>query len=208
MNRLGVLDGMMARVPLLARVALAGMVLCGALFAMIESRASILRSGTEVRLAVAPVDPRDLFRGDYVVLAYAIGTLDAKTLGIGDDLKRGEEVFVSVRPAANGLAEAVAMSRSLPAPSAGVVVLKGTISATRACLPGATGEPDCGLGALRGVRIAYGLESYFVPQFEGLAIERTERRRIEVVAAVAADGQSAIKRLLLDGKALYSEPPY
>ncbi len=208
MNRLGVLDGMMARVPLLARVGLAGVVLGGALFAMIESRASILRSGTEVRLAVAPVDPRDLFRGDYVVLAYAIGTLDAKTLGIADDLKRGEEVFVSVRPAPNGLAEAVAMSRSQPVPSNGVVVLRGKVSATRACLPGATGEPNCGLSALRGVRIAYGLESYFVPQFEGLAIERTERKRIEVVAAVAADGQSAIKRLLLDGKPLYSEPPY
>ncbi|MGL4974137.1 MAG: GDYXXLXY domain-containing protein, partial [Bosea sp. (in: a-proteobacteria)] len=200
-------DGAIGRVPLLARVILAAALLCGALFAMIESRASILRSGTEVRLAVVPVDPRDLFRGDYVVLAYAIGTLDAKKLGIAEDLKRGEEVFVSVKPDANGLAEAVAISRSLPAPSSGVQALKGKISATRVCLPNASGALDCGSGT-RGVRIDYGLESYFVPQFEGLAIERTERKRIEVVAAVSADGQSAIKRLLLDGKPLYSEPPY
>lgn len=207
MNRLGILDGMIGKVPLPARAILAAALLCAALFAMIESRASILRSGAEVRLAVVPVDPRDLFRGDYVVLAYAIGTLDAKKLGIADDLKRGEEVFVSVKPGVDGLAEAVAMSRTLPAPSSGVQTLKGKVTATRACLPNPNGQPDCSAGA-RGVRIAYGLESYFVPQFEGLAIERTERKRIEVVAAVSADGPSAIKRLLMDGKPLYSEPPY
>ncbi len=56
--------------------------------------------------------------------------------------------------------------------------------------------------------IAYGLESYFVPQGEGRRIETTPKARIEVVAAVAGDGTAAIKRLLIDGKLVYAEPPY
>jgi uncharacterized membrane-anchored protein len=196
------LDGLIGKVPLLARVVLAGALLCAALFAMIESRASILRSGTEVRLAVAPVDPRDLFRGDYVVLAYGIGTVDAAKLSGNTEWKRGEEIYVSVKPGADGLAEPTALSRALPVPQAGLTALKGQVVGSSVCVAATDGPARCGL------RISYGLESYFVPQFEGLAIERTERARIEVVAAVSASGQSAIKRLLVDGKPLYREPPY
>jgi uncharacterized membrane-anchored protein len=56
--------------------------------------------------------------------------------------------------------------------------------------------------------VRYGLESYFVPQGEGKNIEATEKARLEVVAAVTPSGQSAIKRLLIDGKPVYDEPPY
>ena len=35
-----------------------------------------LRFGTEVMLQTVPVDPRDLFRGDYVTLRYGISTLE------------------------------------------------------------------------------------------------------------------------------------
>jgi uncharacterized membrane-anchored protein len=40
---------------------------------MIESRAAILRDGTEIVLQVEPIDPRDLMRGDYVRLQYGGG---------------------------------------------------------------------------------------------------------------------------------------
>ena len=47
---------------------------------MIEGRASILRSGTEVLLKTAPVDPRDLLRGDYVILTYDISTISTTSI--------------------------------------------------------------------------------------------------------------------------------
>ena len=47
---------------------------------MIESRAAILVSGTEVLLKTAPVDPRDLLRGDYVALSYDISRVPLATL--------------------------------------------------------------------------------------------------------------------------------
>ncbi|HEU0085033.1 MAG TPA: GDYXXLXY domain-containing protein [Bradyrhizobium sp.] len=70
-----------------------------------------------------------------------------------------------------------------------------------------TGVRDCKLGS-RAVDVRYGLESYFVPQGKGKKIEQTARGRLEVVAAVAPSGQAAIKRLLIDGKPIYDEPPY
>jgi uncharacterized membrane-anchored protein len=66
---------------------------------------------------------------------------------------------------------------------------------------------DCKAGN-RAVRVKYGLESYFVPEGEGRKIETTDKARLEVVAAVTASGQSAIKRLLIDGQPVYDEPPY
>ena len=67
----------------------------------------------------------------------------------------------------------------------------------------------CGSGAgCPVVGVEYGIEAYFVPEGEGRAIETTEKSRLEIVAAVARSGDAAIKRLLLDGKMLYTEPLY
>ena len=55
--------------PLLALL-IATLVLVGLPGWMILDRAAILRDGTEIVLKTAPVDPRDLMRGDYVRLRY------------------------------------------------------------------------------------------------------------------------------------------
>ncbi|EAB6717932.1 hypothetical protein DUP91_26775, partial [Salmonella enterica subsp. enterica] len=44
---------------------------------MIQGRAAILRDGREVLLRVQPVDPRDLLRGDYVVMSYLASDVPA-----------------------------------------------------------------------------------------------------------------------------------
>lgn len=202
------LDGVIDRVPLFIRACLAALVLAGLILAMVKDRADLLRTGTEVRLATAPVDPRDLFRGDYVVLSYDISQLQTAKLGETRDFKTGEPVFVVLRPNADGRSEAVAISRTFPAPGPGQVVIEGKATGGRFCrpAPGATSRA-CAPDEFS-TRITYGLESYFVPQGQGRRIERTERSRVEVVAAVSATGKAAIKRLLIDGKPVYDEPPY
>ena len=199
-------DALVGRVPLLWRALAAMLLLTGGLLALVESRASILRSGTEVRLKTAPVDPRDLFRGDYVVLGYPISTVEGPA-GREGGFKRGDTVFVTLTRDAEGFARATAVSRTRPAVAGTDTVIAGRVLSTGACALNDAGEADCSGGSRR-LRIAYGLESYFVPQGEGRAIETTERSRIEVVAAVSAGGEAAIKRLLIDGKLVYAEPPY
>src|SRR3954454_22511931 len=96
------LDNVIARVPLLLRYLLAALLLCGLILATVVQRAAILRNGQEVRLELTPVDPRDLFRGDYVVLAYRIGTVNAP-LGGATAFTRGQQVFVTLRPDASSM---------------------------------------------------------------------------------------------------------
>lgn len=186
------LDGLVARVPLLWRTLLAILILCGALLSLVESRASILRKGAEIRLKTAPVDPRDLFRGDYVVLGYEIGAIELAAVTGDREFRRGETIFVQLRPDAEGFARVVAVFRERPAVAPPDLVIAGKV---RSATPGR-------------LTVSYGLESYFVPQGSGRAIERTERARIEVVAAVSGSGDAAIKRLLIDGKLVHAEPPY
>ncbi len=195
-------DALIARVPLLWRMLAAMLLLSGGLLALVQSRASILRSGTEVRLKTVPVDPRDLFRGDYVVLAYPISTVDG---GPGVSYRRGDQVYVTLAPDADGFARAIGVAKARPSGTGAVIA--GRVVSTGACALNDAGEADCSVGTRR-LRIAYGLESYFVPQGEGKAIETTARSRIEIVAAVSAGGEAAIKRLLIDGKLVYAEPPY
>lgn len=194
------------RVPLLWRTLGAMLLLTGGLLALVESRAGILRSGSEVRLKTVPVDPRDLFRGDYVVLAYPISTVEGPVGGDGG-FKRGDAVFVTLTRDAEGFAQARAVARTRPTLANGEVAIAGRVQSTGACALNDAGEADCASGRRR-LRIAYGLESYFVPQGEGRAIETTPRARIEVIAAISAGGEAAIKRLLIDGKLVYAEPPY
>jgi uncharacterized membrane-anchored protein len=201
-----VLDTIIARVPLLLRYVLAALALCGLIVAMILPRAAILRSGQEARLEVVPIDPRDLFRGDYVVLGYRIGTVNPPP-GVSTPFTRGQQVFVTLRPDSNGKSQAVAISAERPTASGNDIVISGVVSTPSTCQLNDAGARDCKLGS-RAVGVRYGLESYFVPQGEGKKIERVEKARLEVIAAVAPSGQAAIKRLLIDGQPVYDEPPF
>ncbi len=201
------MDNVIGRVPLLPRYSVAALVLCGLILATVVQRAGILRSGQEARLEVVPVDPRDLFRGDYVVLTYRIGTVDFPKDAMSSPFTRGQQVFVTLRPDANNKSQAVAISAERPAISGADIVISGVVSSPSTCPLNETGARDCKLGS-RAVGVRYGLESYFVPEGEGKKVELTPKALLEVVAAVAPSGQAAIKRLLIDGKPVYDEPPY
>jgi uncharacterized membrane-anchored protein len=201
------MDNFIGRVPPLPRYILAALVLCGLILATVVQRAGILRSGQEARLEVVPVDPRALFRGDYVVLTYRIGTVDFPKDAMSSPFTRGQQVFVTLRPDESNKSKAVAISAERPAVSGTDIVISGVVTAPSTCPLNETGVRDCKLGS-RAVGVRYGLESYFVPEGEGKKIEATPRALLEVVAAIAPSGQAAIKRLLIDGKPVYDEPPY
>src|SRR4051812_30681549 len=148
------IDNVIGRVPLLPRYFLATLVLCGLILATVVQRAAILRSGQEVRLELTPVDPRDLFRGDYVVLAYRIGTVDVPLDG-ATAFTRGQQVFVTLRPDANNMSRAVAISAERPAASGSDTVIAGVVSASSTCRLNEAGVRDCKLGS-RAIGVRYG----------------------------------------------------
>ncbi len=203
---MGVADRLIGRVPALARAGLAALVLCGLVLAMVVERAAILRDGATIRLATVPVDPRDLFRGDYVVLNYEISTINLTRIGAAADLRRDEPIHVGVRAGINGQAEVVKVVRAGQPREAGLIWLGSKAGSMMNCFRGFVGTA-CAEGD-KVMRVRYGLESYFVPQGEGRAIETTQASRVEILAAVSTSGASAIKALLIDGKPVYNEPPY
>ncbi len=91
---------------------------------MVESRASILRYGTEILLQTALVDPRDLLRGDYVILSYDISTIPAALVTgerpVGDEKM---PLQVRLRPGPDGFWTVTEASfQPLPAIDASVVI--------------------------------------------------------------------------------------
>jgi uncharacterized membrane-anchored protein len=73
---------------------------------MAGEREYILGSGTIVHLRTAPVDPRDIFRGDYVRLSYEISRIAANDITDAESrekIKKGRKIFVSLEKGPDGL---------------------------------------------------------------------------------------------------------
>jgi uncharacterized membrane-anchored protein len=138
-----------------------------------------LAAPVTVLLETAPVDPRDLLRGDYVILNYKISTLrndlwDTRPSGSLNQLP----VFISLEQRGE-FHEAVQLSATRPTPQPGRIVLTGRIR-------------DIGNAS---ARIEYGLERYYVKEGTG-----NPRGKLTVEVAVSLDGESVIKQVFLDGK--------
>lgn len=165
---------------------------------MVESRATILKNGTEIRLKTAPVDPRDLLRGDYVILNYDIsGFPTSKVNGTKPAEGKHGNLFVRLSPGADGFwTVAEASFQALPSQE-GTVVLKS--------------RPNVGLytGQSDFFSIQYGIEQYFVPEGQGKMIESSiSSSELAVIVKVSKDGVGQISRLEMNGKPLYDEPLY
>lgn len=131
--------------------------------------------GNTVRLRVVPVDPRDLFRGEYVILGYDISRLPRNIeLGVPEP---GDIVFVELERS-RGSTEWNAVSWSRHRPTSGIF-LRGTVQ--------------------RYSRVEYGIESYFVEEGQGPEYERAARSG-DLYADIVVDdeGRGIVKRLIIE----------
>ena len=160
---------------------LTGLLWLGLMGSIIGSHEFTLRTGQEVVLETAPVDPRDLFRGDYVILSYPAGALDLAALP--NDLQQpayGQTVYVVLATEGpHASPKAVYADR----PTRGSLFLKGRIH----------------LVSGRHIWVEYGIESFFVPEGKGSPLERARGKTLEVVAAVDRAGRATIKTVRLNG---------
>ncbi|MDZ7600740.1 MAG: GDYXXLXY domain-containing protein [Hoeflea sp.] len=189
--------------PLMAGLVSAA-VLIGTLALAIENRASILRDGREILLKTEPVDPRDLMRGDYVWLGYTdISTIDTGLVsGAWPAEDTTAPVWLILAPGEDGAYVAKSAGFSRPDTLAADEVLLKSLPARImiATRPGGTNL----VGPL-----SFGIERYYVPEGEGLEIEKAQNEgRTTVAVRVSADGDPQIARLMIDGETLYEEPLY
>jgi uncharacterized membrane-anchored protein len=158
---------------------------------MIYDRVSLISSGREIILEVVPADPRSLFRGDYVILNYAITRLKPETLAGDDRFERSAPIFVVLKKSEELGWQPVSVWNDMPSGTvADEIVIRGKVQ-----------------WSARDMRVNYGIESYFVPEGEGKVLEKMVReRKLQVLVAVAPNGEAAIKGLMVDGKLRYEEP--
>lgn len=152
-------------------------------------RLQVQMTGEEVTLEVVPIDPRDLLRGDYVIINLAINRLSADIPG-GDDVTAGDRVFLELQVTDAGTAEAAKLSADRD--DLGTLVVAGTVTSV-------SGEE---------IRLDYGIDAFFLAEGTGLEIERMNTDRITLVVAVTDDGRSLPLRLLVDGKPFKSDEAF
>ncbi|MDH3320201.1 MAG: GDYXXLXY domain-containing protein [Betaproteobacteria bacterium] len=158
---------------------------------MAGEREWVFRTGQVVYLRTAPIDPRDLFRGDFVRLQYEINSVrradvDEAIASRGTERRRHEVVYTRLRPSGEGRYEAAGTSTTRPADGP---FLRGRT------------EDSWRMGWRGGGHffVKYGIEQLFVEQGRGKAIEERRGTRdglqvpMEVEVAVASSGTAVIR---------------
>ncbi len=199
--------------------ALAGAASLLILAGMLVSHAWPLWTGKPVWLRVQPVDPRDLFRGDYVILSYPVQQLIVS--GAGDKPTGDERSWMLQQPHATvrrigpGWDEPVRRHDVLyvqleAKEAAGVPMEHVAVTVSR--------EPVEGAVNLRGLvrwesgfnnedymhlSMHYGIDAFFVQQGAGKPIEQAIRDPNKPVFAelrVTPSGQARVKTLIINGE--------
>lgn len=169
---------------------------------MIAGRAMILRDGREVVLKIQPVDPRDFLRGDYIILSYDISRIPVATIANvppGDLSSDESDLIVRLKAGDDGLWHAgkAWFDKAETAAGPDEVDIRGHVSAGW----------NFGLGSSVGVD--YGIERFYLPEGEGVAIQDDLRERpFSMKVAVGSNGTAQIKALLDGDTTLFEEPLY
>ena len=158
---------------------------------MVWDRVHLLSSGREIVLEVVPVDPRSLFRGDYVILNYDISRVQIPL----KRLHRGSVVYATVQKTNDGKWKLLAAGTERPEKlGPDHVVLKGRV---RHASPRRSGF----------AAVNYGIESFFVPEGKGRKLEKLRgKKKLAALIAVDESGNAALKGLIVDGERVYEEP--
>lgn len=167
------LAGLLAFSPRFDRLAVAAAVVFQLfiLVAMILGRTVPFVGAQTVLLKVEPVDPRDLLRGDYVNLRYAINRIP------GGQFPPGQSVYATLVADPDGRHFHVGQFLHEP-PAAGLFI---------------HGKTE-GYG-----RATYGIESYYVQEGKGHEYESaTLGGRLWAEVALSGDGSAALKHLVIE----------
>ncbi len=171
----------------------------GVLAGMVADRVRLLKTGREITLPIVPVDPRDLFRGQFVRLGYSISRIPVNLLE-GPLPKPNAAFYVTLERKPDGAWLPIKLSRSYVAESSpDRIVLKARAQFGR--LNESPNTPN----AVHMVK--YGIESYFVREGQGPRLEALARdKKLAARIAVDSGGNAAVKGLVVDGVVQYEEP--
>lgn len=151
----------------------------------VVSQERILDVGKVVLLETQPVDPRDLLRGDFVILNYKINNVPLERFSpqLSTEVPAGTKIYVALASTGtNAFSQVTRASLERLRVSEGEVLLRGKAQKNWQTQSGS-------------VRIEYGLEKYFVAEGTG-----NPSGVLTVQAAISKSGRASIKEVFIDGK--------
>ncbi len=148
---------------------------------MVGLSAMPLWTGKEIKVKTIPVDPRSMFRGNYVRLGYDLSEVAVEHTDT--KMRNGEVVYVSLIQADDGL---YAFSHaSLTKPKQGIF-LRGRIQTYRYN------------SNQESYQVKYGIEAFFAPKKKALALEHDLRGGGVAVLMVTSSGKVRLKDVIGD----------
>lgn len=142
-----------------------------------------LARGRVIMLETRPVDPRDMLRGDYLILNYKISDVPMNLFSppVKKDLLPGTKIFVALAPGTNQFYEVVKASTHEFTPLPDEIVFKGKSARWR--------------NITNSIHVEYGLERCYVAEGTG-----NPPGELTVQASVPASGRAKIKEVFVNGK--------
>ena len=138
-------------------------------------------SDVSIKLKTVPVDPRSLFRGNYAQLRYEISRLPKALYQGTRQLRENEQVYVLLATDQQGISDAQAIQ--LQPPQAGSFIRGRVKNRWR-------DQAE--------IRIVYGIEAYFAPKHDALALEHRLRTGALAEVSLASNGKAALKSILAE----------
>lgn len=194
----------MTRNRIIFGIVIAALFQTAILVQMVWSQITLLNSPTEVVLQTTPVDPRDFFRGDYVILDYKIASFINDSIPIDKELGHGDDIFIVLNTQGIYATAVRALRLAPPSLAPHEAVIKGTVNWINLETRTTTDGPcvDCPI-----LSVSYPIDSYFVPEGTGVDLEeRRDASELGVIVALNENGDAAIKGLMLDGVKVYDTP--
>ena len=147
------------------------------LLSLIGTKVFTLQTGEKILLEVVPVDPRDIFRGEYARLNYKISTVALPDM---NKVRNNQIVYVTLRRGEKYW-EVAGVGTKKPILKNGDIFITGK--------------------KRQGNRVEYGIESYYVPEEKAVEIERVRQpAKVSVEVSVDRFGNSAINQIFIDNK--------
>lgn len=145
-----------------------------------------IRTGRTIIVKTVPVDPRSIFRGDYVYLNYIFSHMDLNKLPHSDDrYYSGKRVYVKLLKKDDDWIPVYISGKPYRNLGEDEIVISGLV--------------------LRNFRnkifVRYGIESYFVPEGKGKYLqELIRKKRLTVEASIDRWGYACVRRIFVNGK--------
>jgi uncharacterized membrane-anchored protein len=168
----------------------------------------IIDNSVEAKLKLVPVDPRDFFRGDYVILNYEISLLK-NAYYYGPALKQGDKVYVNLYQNNYGskIPELVFSNISETEPyynesDPSSFFLKATVNYAYKMPDQAVDQYGNNNGLSNQysqVSLNYGLEQLFIPEGSGKNLSLQNTNSFGIIK-IDPKGNARVDRLEIDGK--------